>query len=142
MDAAGITKFAGFLGREGPAQPMPRVTVDPLLDVLDRALKGAALSLGASRLAVFCRVTLPLIRPALAAAALFALIVSIDEFTLTLFISGRTIETIPLVIFNNTQYGMDPTVAAASTVLIAVSAVVIVLLERIVGLRTTYAVRR
>jgi putative spermidine/putrescine transport system permease protein len=108
---------------------------------LDRALEEAALSLGASRLAVFCRVTLPLIRPSLAAAALFALIVSIDEFTLTLFISGRTIETIPLVIFNNTQYGMDPTVAAASTVLIAVSAVVIVLLERVVGLRTAYAVR-
>ena len=109
---------------------------------LDPALEEAALSLGASRAAVVRRVTLPLIRPALAAASLFALIISIDEFTLTLFISGRTIETIPLVIFQNTQYGMDPTVAAASTVLIAVSAVVIVLLERMVGLKTAYAVRR
>lgn len=109
---------------------------------LDPALEEAALSLGASRAAVVWRVTLPLIRPALAAASLFALIVSIDEFTLTLFISGRTIETIPLVIFNNTQYGMDPTVAAASTVLIAVSAVVIVLLEKLVGLKTAYAVHR
>ena len=106
------------------------------------ALEEAALSLGASRFAVVRRVTLPLIRPALAAAVLFAMIVSIDEFTLTLFIAGRSIETIPLVIFHNTQYGMDPTVAAASTMLIAVSAVVIVLLERMVGLKTAYIVRR
>jgi len=90
----------------------------------------------------FRRVTLPLIRPALAAASLFALIISIDEFTLTLFVAGRRIETIPLVIFQNTQYGLDPTVAAASTVLIAVSAVVIVLLEKAVGLKAAYAVRR
>jgi putative spermidine/putrescine transport system permease protein len=109
---------------------------------LDPALEEAALSLGASRLAVVRRVTLPLIRPAIAAASLFALIISIDEFTFTLFIAGRRIETIPLVIFHNTQYGMDPTVAAASTVLIALSAVVIVLLERLVGLKTAYAVRR
>jgi putative spermidine/putrescine transport system permease protein len=88
------------------------------------------------------RVTLPLIRPSLTASVLFALIVSVDEFTLTLFISGRTIETIPLVVFNNTQYGMDPTVAAASTMLIGVSAVIIVLLEKMVGLKTAYAVRR
>ena len=81
------------------------------------------------------------IRPALVASTLFALIISIDEFTLTWFISGRSIHTIPLEIFNNTQYGMDPTVAAASTVLIAVSALVIVLLEKMVGLKTAYAVR-
>jgi putative spermidine/putrescine transport system permease protein len=109
---------------------------------LDRALEEAALSLGASRLTVVRRVTLPLIRPSLTASVLFALIVSVDEFTLTLFISGRTIETIPLVVFNNTQYGMDPTVAAASTMLIGVSAVIIVLLEKMVGLKTAYAVRR
>ena len=108
---------------------------------LDPALEEAALSLGASRFEVIRHVTVPLIRPALAAAVLFAFIVSVDEFTLTLFIAGRRIETIPLVIFNNTQYGIDPTVAAASTLLIAVSAVVIVLLERMVGLKTAYAVR-
>jgi putative spermidine/putrescine transport system permease protein len=111
------------------------------LQSADRALEEAALSLGASRLAVVRRVTLPLIRPALVASALFALIISIDEFTLTWFISGRSIHTIPLEIFNNTQYGMDPTVAAASTVLIAASAVVIILLEKLVGLKTAYAVR-
>ena len=69
------------------------------LKAADRALEEAALSLGASRLAVVRRVTLPLIRPALVASTLFALIISIDEFTLTWFISGRSIHTIPLEIF-------------------------------------------
>ncbi len=112
------------------------------LQGLDRTLDEAAQSLGASRSAVVRRVMLPQIRPALAASALFALIVSIDEFTLTFFVAGRSVETIPLAIFNNTQYGMDPTVAAASTVLIAISGVVILLLEKFVGLKTAYAVRR
>jgi putative spermidine/putrescine transport system permease protein len=112
------------------------------LQSLNRTLDEAAQSLGASRFAVVQRVTLPQMRPALAASALFALIVSIDEYTLTFFVAGRRVETIPLVIFNNTQYGMDPTVAAASTVLIAISSAVIILLEKAVGLKTAYAVRR
>ena len=112
------------------------------LQGLDRTLDEAAQSLGASRFAAVRRVTLPQIRPALAASALFALIVSIDEFTLTFFVAGRSVETIPLAIFNNTQYGIDPTVAAASTVLIAISGIVILLLEKFVGLKTAYAVRR
>src|SRR5437763_1550406 len=80
-----------------------------------------------SRPAVRRRVTRPRIRPALVASALFAIVVSIDEFTLTWFVAGRTVHTIPIAIFNNTQYGIDPTVAAASTVLIGASAVLIVL---------------
>ena len=129
-----------FIGHIVATLPYTFRTLLAALKAADRALE-AALSLGASRLAVVRRVTLPLIRPALVASALFALIVSIDEFTLTWFISGRSIHTIPLEIFSNTQYGMDPTVAAASTVLIAVSALVIVLLEKIVGLKAAYAVR-
>lgn len=109
---------------------------------MDRALEEAALSLGANRLAVIRRVTIPLIRPAIMAAALFSFIVSLDEFTLTLFIGGRSVRTIPIAIFAATEYGMDPKVAAASTVLIVISGIVIVLLEKSVGLTRAYAVRR
>ena len=54
---------------------------------------------------------------------------------------SRAVQTVPIAIFNNTQYGIDPTVAAASTVLIAASALVMVLLDRAVGLRVAYTVR-
>ena len=102
---------------------------------LDRAYEEAAMSLGASRAATLRRVVLPLIRPGLLAAALFSLIVSLDEFTVTLFVSGRTIATFPLQIFNAIEYGLDPTVTAAATVMLGLSAIAIVLLERAVGLR-------
>src|SRR5215207_3051573 len=92
---------------------------------LDPSLEEAARSLGATGIVGLWRVTLPLIKPGLVAAALFSLIVSIDEFTITLFVGGRVINTVPLAIFNATEYGMDPTIAAASTVLIALSGLTI-----------------
>lgn len=108
----------------------------------DRSLIEASESLGAGTLTTLRRVILPLIRPGLVASALFAFIVSLDEFTLTLFVSGRSVVTLPLQIFNSIEYGLDPTVAAASTVLIAITALVIVLLERFVGLSVAYPMGR
>jgi putative spermidine/putrescine transport system permease protein len=109
---------------------------------LDPSLEEAARSLGASRTVALWRITVPLIKPGLVAAALFSLIVSIDEFTITLFVGGRVINTVPLAIFNATEYGMDPTIAAASTVLIALSGVTIIILDRMVGLKTAYSIRK
>jgi putative spermidine/putrescine transport system permease protein len=112
------------------------------LDAVDRSIEEAAMSLGATRLTAIRRVTVPLVRPGVIAAALFSVIVSLDEFTITLFVSGRVVSTIPLEIYSATEYELNPTVAAASTVLIGVSALAIVLLEKLVGLNVAYPVRR
>jgi putative spermidine/putrescine transport system permease protein len=109
---------------------------------VDRSLEEAAQSLGASKSVGLWRVTLPLIKPGLVAAALFSFIVSVDEFTITLFVGGRAVKTVPLAIFNATEYGMDPTIAAASTALIVLSGIIIVLLDRAVGLKTAYSIRQ
>jgi len=100
----------------------------------DRRLSEAAESLGANTWTIIRRVVLPIVRPGIVAAALFSMIVSLDEFTLTLFVSGRTVITLPLQIFNSIEYGLTPTVAAASTALIAITIVVVVALQRLVGL--------
>src|SRR5207253_3151399 len=63
---------------------------------LDPALERAAASLGARPSRVFWRVTLPLLRPGLAAAALFAVIVSVNEFAVSLFVSTRVTEILPV----------------------------------------------
>jgi putative spermidine/putrescine transport system permease protein len=83
-----------------------------------------------------------LVRPGVIAAALFSVIVSLDEFTITLFVSGRVVSTVPLEIYSATEYELNPTVAAASAVLIGISALVVVLLEKLVGLNVAYPVRR
>ncbi len=109
-------------------------TVVASLAGLDPALEEAARNLGAGPLRAFRRVTLPLIAPGLLAGALFAFIISFDELVLTLFVAGPRLATLPIRIFTYVQYSNDPLIAAISTVLIVASFVVVVLLDRLVGL--------
>ena len=82
---------------------------------LDPMLERAAESLGARPWRVFWRVTLPLLRPGLFAALLFAVIVSVNEFVVSLFISTRVTEILPVAMFTYVVNYTDPTMAAVST---------------------------
>ncbi|HEV8306553.1 MAG TPA: ABC transporter permease, partial [Methylomirabilota bacterium] len=73
------------------------------------------------------------IRPGLIAGATFSLIISFDEFTVSLFLTGPGLMTLPLEIYNYTEYTIDPTIAAISTLLIVLSVAVIVAIERCLG---------
>jgi putative spermidine/putrescine transport system permease protein len=95
----------------------------------------AAQSLGATPWRVFWRVTLPLIMPGIVAGAAIAFIVSFDEVVLTLFLIGPRLTTLPVEVFNYVQFRTDPLVAALSVVLVAVSMIGVVLIERALGLR-------
>ena len=80
-----------------------------------------ARSLGASRLVAFVAITLPQIRFSVITAALLAFIVSFDEVIVALFISGREMSTITRSMFLALRDQIDPTIAAISTVLIAIT---------------------
>jgi putative spermidine/putrescine transport system permease protein len=108
-------------------------TVSATLHGVSRALEESAAILGANRWRTFWHVTLPLIRPGLIAGATFSLIISFDEFTVSLFLTGPGMMTLPLEIYNYTEYTLDPTIAAISSVLIALSVAVIVAIERCLG---------
>ena len=92
------------------------------------------MNLGARRATTLWRITLPLARRGVLAGFLFAFILSFDEVTVTLFMTGPAYQTLPIRIYNYLTDQVDPTVAAISTLLIAMSAVLILLLDRIVGL--------
>lgn len=104
------------------------------LNNLPPALEEAAATLGASPLRVFWRVTLPLMRPALLAAAALAFLASFDEVTITLFLVGPRLTTLPVEVFRYVQNHADPQVSALSVVLIVLTVGVIVLVERSLGL--------
>ncbi|MBY0525374.1 MAG: ABC transporter permease subunit [Gemmataceae bacterium] len=72
--------------------------------------------LGAGPSTTFRRVTLPIIAPALFVGALMAFILSLNEFTIALFLATPEIETLPRVIWPNLRYTLTPLVAAASVV--------------------------
>jgi putative spermidine/putrescine transport system permease protein len=101
---------------------------------LDPALERAAQSLGANAFQTFVRVTLPLLRPGLIAGAIFAAIISFGELAVTLLIAGASTTTLPLRIFNYTEYNFDPTINAVSTIFVVLALGLIVLLDRLIGL--------
>jgi putative spermidine/putrescine transport system permease protein len=74
-------------------------------------------------------VTLPIIRPGVFAGALFAFITSFDELIVALFVSGTGAVTLPRKMWDALRLEIDPTIAAVSSILIAVSILVFVSAE-------------
>lgn len=106
---------------------------------MDRALEQAALSLGASGATLFRRVTLPLILPGVASGLVLAFINSFDEVTMTVFIAAPGATTLPVRLFLYIQDNIDPLVTSISAVLIALTVVVMALIEKLFGLERLLA---
>ena len=101
--------------------PFVVITVLATLSSFDRALLRAAGSLGASPLVTFRRVMLPLILPGVASGAVFAFAASFDEVVVALLISGPGQRTLPRQMFAGINDNISLTIAAAATMLIAIS---------------------
>lgn len=93
------------------------VIVSATLATFDRRLERAALSMKASPIQTFVRVTMPLIRPGIIGGALFAFIHSFDEVVQTSLVSGFAIRTLPLKMWENMRNELDPTIAAIGSLL-------------------------
>jgi putative spermidine/putrescine transport system permease protein len=93
---------------------------------LDPTLELAAAGLGAGRWKTFQRVVLPLIAPGVAAGALFAFITSWDEIVVALFMTSPTLRTLPVVMWGQVRTQLDPSLAAAGTLLLVISTVALI----------------
>jgi putative spermidine/putrescine transport system permease protein len=80
----------------------------------DRSIEEAALNLGATPLRAFVKVTLPVIKPGIVAAALFSFIISFGNLEMTLFLVAPGQTTLPIAILQYLQWRIDPTIAAVS----------------------------
>jgi molybdate transport system permease protein len=113
------------------AMPFLVITVEGALNGLDRRYEAAAATLGASRMRVFTRVTLPMIAPSLRAGAVLAWSRALGEFGATVTfagnLQGRT-QTLPLAVFVALESDRD-TAVAISLVLVAISLTVLVTLR-------------
>lgn len=97
-------------------------------------LEDAAASLGANPVNTFFRVTLPLIKPGVIAGAMLSFLYSFDEAVLSSLLSSPKFVTLPIRIMNYMEFSFDPTLASISTVLILMSLLLIILLEKFTGL--------
>lgn len=102
------------------------VVVQSRLLEMDRAIEEAAMDLGARPHQVFFLVTLPNIFQAILAAFLLSFTLSFDDVVISEFLSGPGVNTLPQVIFGYARRGINPTIYAAATLLIATVTIVIV----------------
>jgi putative spermidine/putrescine transport system permease protein len=100
---------------------------------LDPLLERAAQNLGADPWVTFRRVVMPQAFPGIMAGMAFAFIVSFDDLSVALFVSGPFVVTLPIRIFNYIEYSLDPFVTAVSMTVMLFTAVVVVIIERFFG---------
>jgi putative spermidine/putrescine transport system permease protein len=121
--------WALALAHSSLALPFVVINVSATLYGFDERLEYAAMNLGANRWQTFFKVTLPMIRPGIIAGALFAFITSFDELVVALFISGTGAVTLPRKMWSELRQQIDPTIAAVSSLLIAVSILILLTVE-------------
>jgi putative spermidine/putrescine transport system permease protein len=115
--------------------PFVVTTVLATLQGFNHNLVRASLSLGAGPLKTFFKVTLPVIAPGVISGALFAFATSFDEVVVTLFIAGPEQSTLPRQMFTGIRENINPTIAAAATLLILFTTALMLVLEWLRGRR-------
>jgi putative spermidine/putrescine transport system permease protein len=126
-----VNTLAGIvLAHSMLALPLVMLMVGSALKSYDLNQEMVARSLGASRTRAFWSVTLPQIRFSVVSAALLSFLTSFDEVILALFIAGGDNSTLTRNMFNALRDQIDPTIAAISTLMIAVTTVLLLLSQR------------
>jgi len=111
------------------ALPLVVVVVTASLRSFNMALERAAMSLGAAPWTALRRITLPIIAPGIATGALLAFLASFDEVVVAIFLAGTDAVTLPKKIWEGVWLEITPVIAAASTVVIALTIALFVVLE-------------
>lgn len=114
-----------------------RLTTSSLIG-FDQSVEEAAVGLGASRWTTLRRITLPMIRPAIVASALFSFIVSFVDLEKSLLLVGVGTTTLPIAVINYIEWRVDPAIAAVSTIQILVVSAALIISDRYVRLTKTF----
>ncbi|HEX9754200.1 MAG TPA: ABC transporter permease [Gemmatimonadales bacterium] len=112
------------------------VIVRARLAGMDTNLEEAAMTLGADEVTTFFRVTLPQLMPGILAGALLAFTLSFDDYVITSFVAGSGSSTLPVVVYGMVRRTIEPSVNAISTVVLAVTSVLIYFADRLSRSRT------
>ncbi|MGC9362126.1 MAG: ABC transporter permease [Candidatus Syntrophosphaera sp.] len=107
------------------------IVIQSRLEGFDYSLVEAAMDLGAKPGTIFRKIKLPLIMPGILAAALLAFTLSIDDFIITFFTSGRGFDTLPIYVEGTIRRGTITTINSLSTLMIAFTLFLVVITKRI-----------
>jgi len=101
---------------------------------IDRSLTEAALILGATERKAFWDVTFPLARTSIVSGAIFAFAVSMDDVAVSIMLTDAKTYTLPVALISSMRANFDLSIAAASVMLMTLTAILILILEKSVGL--------
>jgi spermidine/putrescine transport system permease protein len=121
---------AMLLAHVALALPYVIIVVGARLRSFGQDLEEAAATLGANPWQTFFRVTLPMIAPGVAAAALFAFAISFDQFVTSYFLSPPGVSTLPVEIYASIRKGFTPEINAISTIIIIISMLLLAMVSR------------
>ncbi len=108
--------------------------VSASLASFDFSIEEAAVSLGAPRWRAFVSVVLPNIRAGVIAAFILAFITSINDVSISLFLTGPGVSTLPIQLLAHMEQFFDPTIASVSVLLMGVTVAVMAVVEWTLGL--------
>lgn len=117
-----VGTFAGLaLAHAMLALPYAVMNIRVSLDALDPRLIQAAAGLGARNWRVFRTVTVPLILPGIAGAAIFGFVTSFDEVVLSVFLAGPQMKTLPVRMWEEIRVELTPVIAVAAALMIGLA---------------------
>ncbi len=114
------------------------IIVQSRLTDFDMSLEEAAMDLGAPPLWTFLSVTLPLILPAIVAAWMLALALSLDDLVIASFTAGPGTTTLPIRIYSEVRLGVKPEMNAVCSIMVGVVGIAVIaasLLAKLTGAR-------
>lgn len=132
----GRSSFAAlWVGHTVIAIPYVIRTTLAVLSTTDKFLEEAARTMGANRWKALFHVLLPQCMPGIAAGAFFAFNISFDEAILSLFLRSPEVMTLPIQIYTQLEFSPDPSIAAASALMIGLTILLIFVIDRLLGIQ-------
>ena len=111
--------------------PFVLIGMQARLEGMDPSLEEAALDLGATPSQAFFKVILPYLVPAIASGALLAFSLSLDDYIVTVFVTGAESQTLPLKVYGMVRVGLNPQLNALSALGIVLTMVLVFVSERL-----------
>ena len=111
------------------AVPFVVIAVSTSLAGFDRTVETASASLGAGPITTFRRVLLPLLMPGVLSGFVFAFVSSFEEVVIALFLQTPNVRTLPVQMYNSITLDIDPTIAAASSIIVVATTGILLLAQ-------------
>ncbi|QJC31425.1 ABC transporter permease subunit [Enterobacteriaceae endosymbiont of Macroplea mutica] len=107
--------------------PYVVITMCARINSFDVLILEAAKDLGANDFIILVKIILPLIFPTLISSWLLSFLLSIDDITISSFVSNPEYETLPLRIYSMAKLGTTPEINVLATILIVISIILLII---------------